>query len=45
MMLMPLAALYTAAWTAGGMMATAQDVARWTRSLFRGDVLSPAMQA
>ena len=39
----PREALYSGAWTAGGLVATADDVARWTKALFEGEVLSQAM--
>lgn len=39
---LPREALYSAAWTAGGLVATADNVARWTKALFEGDILSQA---
>jgi D-alanyl-D-alanine carboxypeptidase len=33
---------YPVAWTAGAMTSTAYDVARWTRALYGGEVLTPA---
>lgn len=38
----PREALYSGAWTAGGLVATADDVARWTKALFEGEILSQA---
>ncbi len=38
-------ALNSAAGAAGGFYATASDLARWTRTYLRGDVVSPAMMA
>ncbi len=35
----PMAGLFSSLWTAGGMHATAEDLARWTKALFEGRVL------
>jgi D-alanyl-D-alanine carboxypeptidase len=40
--MMPFTAVATAAWSAGGVSATAADLARWGRALYGGSVLSPA---
>ena len=39
---MPKQSLYSAAWAAGGLAATAGDVAKWISALFEGDYLSEA---
>lgn len=39
---LPKTAIYSAAWTAGGMWATAEELAIWTRSLFTGELLEEA---
>jgi D-alanyl-D-alanine carboxypeptidase len=39
MALVPRAAIYSVAWTAGGMVSTAEDLVRWSDALFRGRVL------
>jgi D-alanyl-D-alanine carboxypeptidase len=37
----PRTAEYSAAWTSGGLVSTAADVARWMRALYGGSVLKP----
>lgn len=39
---LPRESLYSAAWTAGALVATAENTALWTKALFEGDVLSQA---
>ena len=39
----PREALYSGAWTAGGLVATADNVAQWTKALFEGEILSQTM--
>jgi D-alanyl-D-alanine carboxypeptidase len=41
---LPDTALLSSAWTAGAIMATSEDVARFTRALFTGELLSETMQ-
>lgn len=38
----PRTAFYSAAWTAGAMVSTAEDMVKWARSLYSGQVLSQA---
>ncbi len=38
------AAYYSMSWAAGGMTATASDMAYWAQALFAGDVLAPAVR-
>jgi CubicO group peptidase (beta-lactamase class C family) len=38
----PLAALFSGMWTAGGIHATAEDLARFAKALFEGDLLDEA---
>ena len=39
---LPRTSQYSASWTAGAMVSTAEDIARWSQALFRGKVLSQA---
>ena len=38
---LPLAALFSSVWTSGAMYATAEELARFVKALFEGDVLEP----
>jgi len=41
----PVVAHFSTLWTAGGVMSTAEDMARWSISLHEGEVLSPSSLA
>jgi D-alanyl-D-alanine carboxypeptidase len=41
---LPRRAFYSGAWAAGGLVTTAEHIARWGRALYGGDVLTPAMR-